>query len=178
MPNTAPATAERWRRHHAEPERWFWKRVAKGSADECWPWLGYVIKERRGYGRLAFKGKLIGAHRMALILSSGEDKPGQFACHRCDNPPCCNPSHLFWGTPKDNVHDSLAKGRQRGAARKIDISELLRMRGTGRSYSQLAAHFQVNQASIGRALKRALRSRATQKPSVSEIAGRVQLEKE
>lgn len=151
----AQANAARWERHHAEPERWFWLRVERRGPSECWPWKGRVMKARRGYGRLTFDGRMIGAHRMALSLTTGGDCPGLFACHRCDNPVCCNPAHLFWGTHQDNMDDCAAKGRRRGAAPKIDRGRLLDRRAQGASYSVLAAEFGVNQSSIGRALSRA-----------------------
>lgn len=158
------ASRIRWERHHAQPELWFWNRVDRsGGRDACWPWLGRIMAARGGYGRLKFKGRMVGAHRMALFLASGEDRAGEFACHRCDNPICCNPEHLFWGTPKDNVVDSIVKGRKRGRPGKINVEEMLSLRAQGQSYTQIAARFSVNQASIGKALKRAaLRARAQQ----------------
>lgn len=98
---------------------------------------------------------------MALSLVTGEHPPREIqACHTCDNPVCCNPGHLFWGTNADNIADCAAKGRKRGARPKIDVTRLLILREEGKAYSELAAIFQVNQASIGKALKRAaLRAR-------------------
>ena len=98
---------------------------------------------------------------MALILATSEDRPDEFACHDCDNPPCCNPNHLFWGTHQDNMDDAVAKGRKRGAPPKIDIPVMLAMRERGASYSQIAARFSVNQTSVGKALKRHLRARSS-----------------
>lgn len=156
MANNAPANAARWEQHHADPGKWFWRRVDQSAGDDgCWPWLGRVMTTRRGYGRLTFKGRMVGAHRMALTLTSGGEHHGLFACHRCDNPICCNPKHLFWGTHDDNMADCVAKGRKRGAAPKINVALLLSLREGGASYSELATTFGVNQASIGKALKRA-----------------------
>jgi hypothetical protein len=84
-----------------------------GGEDACWPWQGRIMVTRGGYGRLTVNGRIVGAHRMALVISTGGDCPGLFACHHCDNPICCNPKHLFWGTPQDNVNDCIAKGRKR-----------------------------------------------------------------
>lgn len=151
----ANATAARWAKYHAHPSLWFWSRVDRRGPDECWPWKGRVMASRRGYGRLTFSGRMIGAHRMALSLSTGGDCPGLFACHRCDNPVCCNPAHLFWGTHQDNMDDCASKGRKRGAPQKIDLDRLVERRAQNVSYSTLAAEFGVNQASIGKALKRA-----------------------
>ena len=148
------ARKERWKQHHAEPEKWFWSRVDRKSDEECWPWLGRVANRRGGYGRLMFQGRLTGAHRMALTLAKGEGGADKHACHQCDNPICCNPAHLFWGTPLENTRDCLAKGRRRAPhARKIDRDEAARLHAEGWSYSRLAKRYSVNQASIGKALR-------------------------
>ncbi len=66
-----------------------------------------------GYGMVRYDGftRPILAHRLAWFLVHGAF-PKNFACHKCDNPPCCNPDHLFDGTQAGNVADSIAKGRQ------------------------------------------------------------------
>ena len=155
---------KRWEAHKRKFPQIFWDRVDKSGGEiACWPWLGQTMKSRGGYGRLVINGKHVGAHRIALILSKGDpDRPDLFACHTCDNPICCNPAHLWWGTNMENVQDSIIKGRNKGAPRKIDLDECLLLRDKGWSYSQLAQHFRVNQASIGKALKRhaALKARA------------------
>lgn len=94
----------------------FWSRVRVGDPDECWPWTGPV--SARGYGKFSFDSffaSTIRAHRMAYQLSyPNEDIIDKLICHACDNPSCCNPKHLFSGTPAENMHDSVQKGRQIG----------------------------------------------------------------
>lgn len=94
----------------------FWDKVEKLGPDECWPWK--AAKDPRGYGRIggdrrrsSGKRAVELAHRIAYQLEIGDVPLGLFVCHRCDNPTCCNPAHLFLGTCKDNNQDMYAKGR-------------------------------------------------------------------
>jgi len=89
----------------------FWARVDQsGGADACWPWTGGRFKRRGGYGRVTLNKKDAYSHRVAFALANLRT-PSQCVLHKCDNPPCCNPSHLFEGTQADNVADCVAKGR-------------------------------------------------------------------
>ena len=86
----------------------FWRRVDKSG--DCWPWLG--PKDRDGYGRLTYQGRRMhSAHRLSWKLANGPIPKGMCVCHRCDNPPCCNPAHLWLGTNQDNMDDKVSKGR-------------------------------------------------------------------
>ncbi len=90
------------------PEELFWARIEK--TDGCWLWRGGGL---RGYG--IFSSRRLGrhgyAHRFAWEFTHGPIPDGLRVLHRCDNPPCCNPAHLFLGTQADNVADMWAKGR-------------------------------------------------------------------
>lgn len=79
--------------------------MVEATDSGCWDWLGQRSQE--GYGRL---GEVF-AHRLAYEAFRGPIPPGMYVCHTCDNPPCCNPDHLFIGTNADNVRDSMSKGR-------------------------------------------------------------------
>lgn len=98
----------------------FWRRVARGHPMDCWPWLGH--RSGTGYGaivnRVGGRERLRLAHRVAYEMSGGTLAPGLVIMHTCDNPPCCNPSHLRQGTYSENTLDSVAKGRWRGCGQR------------------------------------------------------------
>ena len=90
--------------------RRFWSHVHIAGPLECWPWLDG--KSDRGYGKFGNNGRNLRAHRVAYFLGTGEIPLSDMGvCHACDNPPCCNPDHLFLGTQANNVRDAMAKGR-------------------------------------------------------------------
>lgn len=117
----------------------FWRYVDKsGGPDACWPWLRF--RDGDGYGKFSHdldgKHANSAAHRMAYRLTYGEFDPSLVVCHRCDNPPCCNPAHLFLGTNQDNTADRNAKSRQ---ARGDVLRHGHHRRGTQVNTSKLTA---------------------------------------
>lgn len=86
----------------------FWKHVDRSG--ECWIWTGYRVPF--GYGRFGIRGRAINAHRVAWEIAYDPIPTGKHVLHKCDNPPCVRPSHLFVGTNTDNSNDKVAKGRQ------------------------------------------------------------------
>jgi hypothetical protein len=83
--------------------------------DDCIEWKG--ARTRDGYGEKWWKGGKKRTHRIAYEWAYGPIPEGLCVLHKCDNPPCCNPSHLFLGTNHDNQQDSLRKGRHANAAK-------------------------------------------------------------
>lgn len=96
------------------------------TASGCHEWIAYCLPA--GYGRTRFHGKNMLAHRLAWKLAHGPIPKGKQVCHKCDNPPCCNPEHLFLGTAKMNARDSIAKGRM--AEHMANLAVITRFRRT------------------------------------------------
>lgn len=142
-----------------------WAKIDKRGPDECWPWQG--AKTHFGYGSLRYENLHYYAHRVAYTASTGEAfAPKMEGCHRCDNPSCCNPQHIFMGTHLDNMRDMDAKGRRRTVAHKgekcgaskLTESAVLAIRGEYASGSAslkgLAAKYGCGASSIGRIVRR------------------------
>src|SRR4030043_361681 len=88
-------------------EKRFWNKVNK--TDDCWIWTAYCNKKE--YGCFKFQDKSELAHRVSWIIHNGPIPNGLHVLHKCDNPPCVRPDHLFLGTDKDNANDRISKGR-------------------------------------------------------------------
>jgi HNH endonuclease len=146
------------------PQQVFDASVVRLGLEECWAWTGKV--DRWGYGRafvhVSHTRRDWLAHRLSWMLAHGD--PGTaWVLHKCDNPNCVNPNHLFLGDAQANVDDMINKGR---AARQVGtmvpsaklheshIPEIFRMRSNGALLSDIASRFGVAAQTIDSALKR------------------------
>lgn len=131
--------------------------------DECWIWTG--AKSPQGYGQIRHNGRACNAHRVSWELANDKQIPaGMFACHSCDCRLCVNPSHIFIGTPKDNIADMMQKGRhgkmpatyrgeRTGQAKFTDdqVRQIKRELANGyRNQSAIARRFGVHTSTIGK----------------------------
>ncbi len=128
----------------------FWKFVDK--TDTCWLWTGCVQR----YGQFApHQSRAIKAHRFSWIIHYGQIPEGMHVLHRCDNPPCVNPEHLFLGTHKDNMADMVSKGRQTlgednpsAKLKGVDVRAIRNRCKEGFSGKQLSEVFRVSRSTI------------------------------
>lgn len=103
----------------ADRHAMFWKLVDKRGPDECWPWKGGMKSKtdpKQMYGVYGIKRKQRNAHRVAYIFTHGDPGPGFDICHRCDNPICVNPAHLYAGTEQQNMLEAHIKRRHKRSA--------------------------------------------------------------
>lgn len=132
-------------------ENWL-KKVEK--TDGCWLWTG--AKNASGYGlytwREGGKSHCMGAHRAGYILTHGDIDRDVQCCHRCDNPGCVNPEHIFLGSAKDNAQDMLAKGRHSKTRkphtrqRKFTNDQIAAMASDPRELGEVAQAFGVSKS--------------------------------
>lgn len=130
----------------------FWKKVEK--TEGCWLWRGY--RNPDGYGKVGHRS--MSAHRIAWTATSGEIPRGMHVLHSCDNPPCCNPAHLWLGTHRENMADRDRKGRSNhagehnGRARLTteDVAEIRRAAREGESRQSLALRFGVSYGTVAK----------------------------
>jgi len=133
----------------------FWIKVDVRSENECWNWIGGL--DAKGYGCFYWNGDpqpTTRAHRRSWLLHNGPIPPGLCVCHRCDNPRCVNPNHLFLGTHADNAADKVSKGRQ---ARKLsdgDIRQIRLLRERGARHRELARSFGVCETTVVKICRR------------------------
>lgn len=121
------------------------KRVQGPLETQCWEWQRGTFPN--GYGSVTIDGKATPAHRVAFSVFVGKIPAGRYVCHKCDNPLCCNPDHLFVGTPGDNMKDMANKDRhtfgERSARSKLTEKQVEEIRSSGLLGRELAEQYGV-----------------------------------
>ena len=131
----------------------FWALVAIDfRPGACWHWRGAV---ENGYGRFKLNGGRSAANRVSFALFNGEAPSGKFICHRCDNPICVRPDHLFLGTPTDNMMDKVNKRRHAFGSRtgtailnERSVREIRELLSDGQSLQSIAVRFGVAKRTV------------------------------
>ena len=112
----------------------FWEKVdTSGGPDACWPWTAGRTTRSHGpsvyyYGLIRAgdgERRILLAHRVALMLDTGEMPEDRDACHTCDNTLCCNPAHLFWGSHRENMLDYIRKYGRLGVEKRPPLPKPL-----------------------------------------------------
>lgn len=136
----------------------FWSNVSIGGPDDCWAWTAgrTARKAKFQYGTFNVGGKTIKAHRISYAFSNCIPVPPRhiFVLHRCDNPICVNPNHLFLGTHADNMKDMISKGRARGAvgtgnaAAKLTEQQVREIRASTQIYKVISEQYGISDSMI------------------------------
>ncbi len=121
----------------------FWGHVRTGP--NCWEWT--ATKNWNGYGLMQVRNKVLRAHRVSWELHRGPIPHGMDVLHRCDNPQCTNPDHLFLGGASDNGIDAARKGR---IWRKLSVENVREVLASTEPQRKLARRLGVDQAQIQR----------------------------
>ena len=154
----SPSCAARWSNLHrlrTTTEDRFWsyvdQRAGQGPNGDCWEWTAGRLEA--GYGRLSVGASEVKAHRYAWETAYGPIPTGMMVCHHCDNPPCCNPNHLFIGTAVDNSDDKVAKQRhlfgETHRMAKLTDGDVRAIRADARMQVEIALTYGVTQGLVG-----------------------------
>ena len=134
-------------------EQLFWLHVDKGGPNGCWIWTRY--RQRQGYGWVCVQQKYYLAHRLAWEFVNGPVPDGLFVLHKCDNPPCVNPDHMFLGDHQANCDDKIRKGRialgervKRVVLNESKVRRIRELRGNGLNYEEIGRRLACNGAVV------------------------------
>lgn len=135
----------------------FWDKIDK--TNDCWNWTAATTTQ--GYGRFKLNGKLVSAHVLSYMIHNDDYDSTKDVCHKCDNPSCVNPDHLFLGSRSDNMLDCLRKGRlnskppcvkgERNGQSKLTVDDVIAIKAllkTSVTQKSIAQMFNVSPRAI------------------------------
>jgi hypothetical protein len=139
-----------------DAEARFWLQV-KSSSDGCWEFA--PNRADPSYRKISVDGRYIYAHRYSWTLHNGEVPEGHDVCHRCDNPKCVRPDHLFIETHRNNMLDAVEKrriahGSRVGSSKLVDedVREMFALRSKGWTCKQISSHIGISEISVNHIL--------------------------
>lgn len=127
------------------------KQINMGDDDDCWEWIG-AINKKDGRPYFTVDRRKRPAYAIVLEMFSGEAQRDRYVLHQCDNPICCNPHHLKWGTHQENMDEM--KARERHGLPKIVLNAMYKLRIKGKTYEEIADLYGVDRTAVSKALKR------------------------
>ena len=128
------------------------KDLLANETDSCIEWS--IGATQDGYGQVYYRRDVHRAHRVAWELAYGDYDKSLFVCHKCDNPSCVNPRHLFLGTNDDSMRDMAIKGRSTWKATDDEVREIRRRADAGDTYVSIAKAFNISDGQVARIAKR------------------------
>lgn len=147
-----------WKKTETFEQR-FMKYISIDQKSGCWIWTGNL--DFYGYGRFCYKRKSYRSSRAAFLIFKNIDPKKLNACHKCDNPACANPDHLFLGTQKQNMEDCFLKKRtaygQKNGMSKLkeeDIPNIFKLAKEGYLHREIAEKYNVSRSAIGSILNK------------------------
>lgn len=139
----------------------FWGKIKVDINSDCWNWCGN--KDKDGYGKIYYLGSHHRTHRVSYSIYKGKIPTDMCVLHRCDNPSCVNPNHLFIGTPADNNQDRAKKHRSRNQNGvlnnrvKLSVDNVIYiLEHKEKKQQELASQFGISQIQVSR-IRRGLR---------------------
>lgn len=137
----------------------FWSKVDIQSKNKCWNWKAARVHD--GYGRFGLQYRIVRAHRVSYQIAYGNFDERLCVLHKCDNPACVNPNHLFLGTNQDNMNDQKSKSRnpfgERNPRHKLTESQVIEIRKLytkGLTQSEIGRMFNISQNQVSEIILR------------------------
>jgi hypothetical protein len=138
----------------------FWALASRGEESACWLWTKSLVPTT-GYGQVQYNKRRFATHRLAWMLAYGAIPDQMHVCHKCDVRACCNPSHLFVGTPADNQRDCAQKKRKphgvnhgRSVLDDDKVRQIRRLHADGHTMKAIGLQFGIDNTTVKQVVSR------------------------